>query len=333
MLTDASYTGGSGRTREYESVQLLGTTHEERESAAAAAMHSFAPDVVLTQLIWADVALRTAKLLGVKSILRIPSLPMELEVGEGSPFQPTVLIAPSEFARIEVASRSKRFPFLIRMPIDVERSRVNRRQPKYYTMFNPIELKGGELFRSLATLLPDRAFAIVPGWKSLRHPDGSWNESWFRISSESMGRTYDGYLPREVDFSGLSNVVRHEPREAVGEIFEVARALIVPSVWPEVGGRVTLEAMANGIPVVASAVGGLVEVVGGRGVLVERYMDPEAWRDAVLELDDPAFEEGCRRRGEEYVAREYSLDGTIDRFSELLDAIAALPPGRTLDAW
>jgi len=48
------------------------------------------------------------------------------------------------------------------------------------------------------------------------------------------------------------------------------RAVVVPSVWDEVVGLVALEALAAGVPVIASRVGGLAEVVGDAGLLVPR---------------------------------------------------------------
>ena len=56
-----------------------------------------------------------------------------------------------------------------------------------------------------------------------------------------------------------------------------ARILLVPSVWEEAWGRVVTEAQLSGIPVLASAIGGLPESVGPGGILVPPGSDVEVW--------------------------------------------------------
>ena len=55
------------------------------------------------------------------------------------------------------------------------------------------------------------------------------------------------------------NVRILEPKENVDEIYAQSRVLLVPSLWGEAFGYVALEAMARGIPVISSDVGGLPE--------------------------------------------------------------------------
>src|SRR5262249_51883689 len=68
-----------------------------------------------------------------------------------------------------------------------------------------------------------------------------------------------------------------------------SRLVLVPSQWEEPFGRIAVEAMANGIPVLASWTGGLRETVGYTALAVRRFRDPDAW-DAALRapLDSPA---------------------------------------------
>jgi len=60
--------------------------------------------------------------------------------------------------------------------------------------------------------------------------------------------------------------------------FYAARKIMVaPAIWPEPFGRNPLEAMANGIPVIASRIGGLPEAVGSAGVLVGDFRNYKVW--------------------------------------------------------
>lgn len=75
------------------------------------------------------------------------------------------------------------------------------------------------------------------------------------------------------------------PHAAVMWAWRRCLLALVPSVWPEPGGIVALEAMASGRPVIASKIGGLPELIadGETGILV-RPGDPGALRAAIVRL-------------------------------------------------
>ncbi len=106
-------------------------------------------------------------------------------------------------------------------------------------------------------------------------------------------------------------VAEDVPHEDVLRAWGHCVAAVVPSVWPEPFGLVALEAMAAGRPVIASAVGGLADLVvdGVTGILVPPG-DAGALRSAMqLILDDPFLRgrmgaEG-RRRAEAYTANVF----------------------------
>lgn len=104
-----------------------------------------------------------------------------------------------------------------------------------------------------------------------------------------------------------------------------AQVAVVPSRYKEPLGLVALEAMAAGVPVVASAVGGLRETVepGRTGLLVPPD-DPEALAAALRQLaTDPAW---CRRLGAAGRDRAARFDG-LDRIEALYEEVA-LTAGR-----
>ena len=79
--------------------------------------------------------------------------------------------------------------------------------------------------------------------------------------------------------------------------YREARFLVVPSVWFETFGLVAAEAMAHGLPVIASRIGGLPEVVehGVSGLLVNPGDSDDLARAMRLLWENPSL---CRQMGE-----------------------------------
>ncbi|MDJ0377744.1 glycosyltransferase [Cryobacterium sp. PH31-L1] len=119
---------------------------------------------------------------------------------------------------------------------------------------------------------------------------------------------YAGYveeLRQLAEEAGLSDIrfVGAQSHAKLAELFRGARLVLVPS-HSETYGLVALEAAASGVPVVASAAGGLREaVVDGITGLVLDSRDPQVWADAMAQiLSDPT------RAGElAQAAREHAL--------------------------
>lgn len=115
---------------------------------------------------------------------------------------------------------------------------------------------------------------------------------------------YERSLRKLADESGRR--IRFEPfvdRDALPDLLREADAFVVPSRWREPSGLTLGEAMATGLPVIASRVGGIPEVVGDAGILVEPD-DPDALAAELRRLaDDPAHRtalgRAARARAEE----------------------------------
>jgi glycosyltransferase involved in cell wall biosynthesis len=106
----------------------------------------------------------------------------------------------------------------------------------------------------------------------------------------------------------------HRGRDAMPTL--VARADVVACVpWYEPFGIVPLEAMACGVPVVATAVGGLTDTVrdGSTGVLVPPRRPPELAEALRGLLADPASRHAMGRRGREVAEAEYTWTSVAER--------------------
>ena len=118
-------------------------------------------------------------------------------------------------------------------------------------------------------------------------------------------------------------VVGPVPPERMPEFYASIDVLAVPSVptssWTEQFGRVAVEAMAAGVPVVASDAGALPEVVGGAGLVVPRG-DANALGAALLRASGP--DSGRLRAAGFERAEECSWDSVADRYRDLYRAAA-----------
>ena len=118
------------------------------------------------------------------------------------------------------------------------------------------------------------------------------------IGSAFEDPAQESALAALVEQSGLGSLIQLEPfTHDAGEAYRWADVVVVPSRRPESLGRVAIEAMSYGRPVVASAIGGLAEVVadGVSGWLVPPgdavalaarlqsiILEPQGWRSFVL---------------------------------------------------
>ncbi|WP_444950760.1 glycosyltransferase [Micromonospora ureilytica] len=102
----------------------------------------------------------------------------------------------------------------------------------------------------------------------------------------------------------------------VPDLLAAADLFVFPTLHENLSNAL-LEAMAHGLPVVASAVGGNVEVLRSGGGRLVPARDPEALAGALsLLLDDPAERRQVGEVGRTVVAEGYSLDamlGALDR--------------------
>jgi glycosyltransferase involved in cell wall biosynthesis len=107
-------------------------------------------------------------------------------------------------------------------------------------------------------------------------------------------------------------------REDVPDILRALDVLLLPS-WEEPFGRAVVEAMAMGVPVVATSVGGPPEIVddGREGRLVAPR-DARAWAAAIRDvLDAPQRGAAMGRAGRERVERDFTFEQQARAMSEL----------------
>jgi len=91
------------------------------------------------------------------------------------------------------------------------------------------------------------------------------------------------HLIKSMDLGRTIRMIKPVPYVEMPQYYSIADALVVPSVY-EAFGKVALEALACGVPVVGFPVGGLSEVVTNkRGILVGRG-DVDALSEAIVDV-------------------------------------------------
>jgi glycosyltransferase involved in cell wall biosynthesis/GT2 family glycosyltransferase len=122
------------------------------------------------------------------------------------------------------------------------------------------------------------------------------------------------------DLTGRVRFLGSLDEDELSRFYRQIDVLAVPSLttptWVEQFGRVAVEAMAHGVPVVASDSGALPDVVGGAGLLVPPG-DPTALRLALAQLlDNTEPRARCREQGL-HRAAECDWDAVAERYAEL----------------
>jgi sugar transferase (PEP-CTERM/EpsH1 system associated) len=128
-----------------------------------------------------------------------------------------------------------------------------------------------------------------------------------------------GEVERIVDAAGVRSLVWFAGERA--DIPEVLRALdcfVLPSLGEGISNTI-LEAMACGIPVVATRVGGNDELVseGYTGALVPAADSEALARELVAYFADPALARRHGAAGRQRAVGSFSLQGMVDRYHEL----------------
>jgi len=190
-----------------------------------------------------------------------------------------------------------------------------RENPRYITYVNPVPQKGLTLFSRIASealrRLPGAEFLVVEG----------------RWTKEDVARA-------GLKLDRIPNIKVIPNRTDMREVYARTKILLFPSLWNEASGRMPVEAQLNGIPVLASRVGGIAENLNGGGFLFDipercaanhmavptpEEVGPWIERIGALLEDDNAYEEAERRAllAAEAFDPERIAGTALDLFKEL----------------
>lgn len=174
-------------------------------------------------------------------------------------------------------------------PVKIDDYRVNA-NGKQITLVNCWEPKGGKVLVELAKELPEYKFTGV------------------------MGGYGDQVIGKSANLTYLDNTPN------IKSVYRKSRIVLMPSVY-ESWGRVAVEAMSSGIPVIAHPTPGLKESLGEAGLFAHRDYIGD-WVKIIKALDDKEYykevSDKCKARAEEL---DQISDDQLDKFDKFLENI------------
>jgi glycosyltransferase involved in cell wall biosynthesis len=204
----------------------------------------------------------------------------------------------SEFMASALTARLGARPDVVPPLIDPASFRTNTSRD-VVTFVNPTAVKGLDIALQLAARRPDIAFEFVESWPLRPQQAKNLASSLARLPNVRL-------LPRTDDMRS---------------VYSRSRLLLMPSQWEEPWGRVAAEAQVSGIPVLASRIGGLPEVVGPGGGLVDPD-DLDGWERALSAVwdDKRRYDELAQHARAHAERHDIQPAGAMARFLDLATA-------------
>ena len=281
---------------------------------ATQALDRFRPDVLLTYGGHpANLELmRRARQRGIAVVFHLHNLAYD---GRRAFDHASTILFPSRATRRHYRDRLGIDGSVIADPLRPERVVAVDPALRYVTFVNPQPVKGVTVFARIALELNERRPEIP-----LLVVEGRGNADWL------------GRLP--VDLSGLRNLNRMANTTEPVDFWKVTRVALMPSLWRETLGRVAMEGLANGVPVLASDRGALPETLGDAGfafTIPEQFTPENAalpsardvapWVAVIEKLwDEPAFEARHRALALQQAER-WKPDASLAAFESLFNSL------------
>jgi glycosyltransferase involved in cell wall biosynthesis len=228
------------------------------------------PDLIVVMTGEAIRMALVAKLLKIPMLMQLQNVEFHLHGGRFEDLGDVPCIANSCFTMEKYHGAYGVKPIVIYPFMSLENYRTETTRENV-TFINPVPQKGLDIAIKIARSCPEIPFSFV--------------ESWTLPAQQRWELTER--------LSELPNVTLLAPQTDMRKVYGRCKILLAPSVWEETYGMVATEAQISGIPVIASARGGLPESVGQGGILIDPDSPIEVWVDAVQKLwgDDAYYAE------------------------------------------
>ena len=137
---------------------------------------------------------------------------------------------------------------------------------------------------------------------------------------------YETYLHNLVRDEGLQDLVEFagsKDKDELPGFYQKADMFLFTSIWPEPFGRVIVEAMASGVPVIGSATGGASEIlINGKNSLVFQPGNSEQLAKKIIQLiDKPDLRQKISECGRNTAVEKYDIKTMAAEIEEYLTSI------------
>lgn len=167
------------------------------------------------------------------------------------------IICISKYIKNSLPNELQKKAYVIYPYINEEKYKHDILLRKNITFFNPIKTKGVEIVLGLAKRLPEIIFEIYETWQPIP-------QVYLDISKQ------------------YKNIIIYKHSEK--NLYKNTKIFIMPSQCTEGFGRGIVESGLNGIPTIASFVGGIPEAMKKSKFMVEDYTNIEQWEEKVKRL-------------------------------------------------
>lgn len=215
------------------------------------------PDVIITQADFSSEIILLAKRFNIPVILLIQDMETYnfINIETANSYNKCTVLFISKAVSDRFSPHCKTKKGIWYHPVIVNEGYKTKKQGKHITIVNPILIKGGATFKKITEHFKNEKFLSVTNW---------------------YDSSRDG-----IDFSNSKNISVVKRQDNMDKIYKKTKLLLVPSLWHEAFGRVSIEAGAFGIPTVASNSGGLKEAVGKGGIIIDDFINIDKWISAI----------------------------------------------------
>jgi glycosyltransferase involved in cell wall biosynthesis len=174
------------------------------------------------------------------------------------------------------------------------------------TKFSPAAKKDGE-----------QTVVVVPGRVAEQHKGRDFLQAVMAVMATERSDVVFHITGIRHGFTGPNVCERGWfSSEQLPELYRCADIAFIPSIWREPQGIVAVEAMASGLPVVASAVGGLKEIIvhNKHGILVPPGDVDQAVKALCALNDNPELRRRMGKEGRRHCETTFDWDTIFDHY-------------------